>query len=135
MAHNMTLEQLCILVTREKATFKDLNDTLAKIEQSDPNTLSDADKNSVSNWDRADVKRYNCQLSLLEEKKKEERTAEEHTIMQKLNELIGLEDHIMEKRNLVYTAINDRKNAMKKAKVAKPASGDDGKAESVSPWS
>lgn len=125
MAQHMTLEQLCILVTREKAIFKDLNDTLAKIEQSDPNTLSDADRNSVFNWDKSVVKGYNRQLSLLEEKPKAERTSEERTIMQKLNELIVLEDHITEKKNLVYTAINDRKNAMKKGKAAKPASGND----------
>lgn len=110
-----SIEALRDLVKRDQAFFKAQSQRLAEIQQSDPETLSDADKNALSNWDKSVVTDCNRQLLLLEEI--EQPTADETAIMKELNNLITLGDHIMEKRNLVRAEINDRLNAVKKAKA------------------
>lgn len=105
------------MVKRDQEFFKDQNQRLTEIQQSNPDTLSDADKNSLSNWDKSVIKDCNHQLLLLEEI--DDPTAEERIIMQELNKLISLGDHIMERRNLVQSELTDRHNAMKKSAQAK----------------
>lgn len=117
MSANPSIETLRDLVARDREFFKAQSQRLVEIQQSDPNTLSDIDRNALSNWDKSVVTDCNRQLLLLEEIKQP--SAEERAIMKELHELIILGDHIMEKRNLVRTELNDRLNAVKKSKAAK----------------
>lgn len=117
MSTHPDIETLRHMVKRDQDFFRDQNQRLTEIQQSDPETLSDADRNSLSNWDKSVVKDCNHQLLLLEDIA--EPTAEERTIMQELNKFISLGDHIMERRNLVQAELNDRMNAMKKSARAK----------------
>lgn len=127
MSAHPSIETLRDLVTRDREFFKAQSQRLAEIQQSDPNIISDVDKNALSNWDKSVVTDCNRQLLLLEEIKQP--SAEERAIMRELHELITLGDHIMEKRNLVSAELNDRLNAMKKSKAAKSATANNGKAE------
>ena len=115
------------LVTRDREFFKAQSQRLAEIQQSDPTTLSDVDRNALSNWDKSVVTDCNRQLLLLEEI--QQPSAEERAIMKELHELIILGDHIMEKRNLVRAELNDRLNAAKKSKSAKSATANHQKAD------
>jgi hypothetical protein len=127
MSAHPNIETLRDLVTRDREFFKAQSQRLTEIQQSDPNTLSDVDKNALSNWDKSVVTDCNRQLLLLEEIKQP--SAEERAIMRELHELITLGDHIMEKRNLVRSELNDRLNAAKKSKTAKSATANNAKAE------
>jgi hypothetical protein len=127
MSAHPGIETLRDLVARDREFFKAQSQRLVEIQQSDPNTLSDVDRNALSNWDKSVVTDCNPQLLLLEEIKQP--SAEERAIMKELLELIILGDHIMEKRNLVRAELNDRMNAAKKSKAAKPASTNNEKAE------
>lgn len=129
MSAHPSIETLRDLVARDQAFFKAQSQRLAEIQQSDPETLSDADKNALSNWDKSVVTDCNRQLLLLEEIAQP--TAEECAIMKELNNLITLGDHIMEKRNLVRAELNDRLNAAKKAKAGQSTSVGSGKAAPV----
>lgn len=60
-------------------------------------------------------------------------TADERIIMQELNKLISLGDHIMERRNLVQTELHDRLNAMEKSAQAKAKTEVEGEACPVPP--
>jgi ribosomal protein L17 len=122
MAAHPDIESLRALVKRDQEFFHIQSQRLAEIQQSDPETLSDADRNSISSWDKSVIKDCNRQLMMLEEIPAP--TVEEREIMQELNKLITLGDHIMEKRNLVHAELNDRVNAMKKSK-AKSSNKDD----------
>jgi ribosomal protein L17 len=117
MANHPDIESLRALVKRDQEFFHIQSQRLAEIQQSDPETLSDADKNSISSWDKSVIKDCNRQLMMLEEIAAH--TVEEREIMQELNKLITLGDHIMEKRNLVHAELNDRVNAMKKSNWGK----------------
>lgn len=117
MSAHPDIETLRQMVKRDQEFFRAQNQRLTEIQQSDPETLNDVDRNSLSNWDKSVVKDCNLQLSMLEEIA--EPTAEERTIMQELNKLISLGDHIMERRNLVQTELNDRLNAMKRSARSK----------------
>lgn len=119
MSAHPSIETLRDLVARDREFFKAQSQRLAEIQQSDPNTISDVDRNALSNWDKSVVTDCNRQLLLLEEIKQP--SAEERAIMRELHELIILGDHIMEKRNLVRAELNDRLNAVKKSKAAKSA--------------
>jgi ribosomal protein L17 len=125
MATHPDIESLRALVKRDQEFFHIQIQRLAEIQQSDPETLSDADRNSISSWDKSVIKDCNCQLMILEEIPAP--TVEEREIMQELNKLITLGDHIMERRNLVHAELNDRINAMKKSHAAKsqPLNKDD----------
>ena len=125
MATHPDIKSLRALVKRDQEFFHIQSQRLAEIQQSDPETLSDADKNSISSWDKSVIKDCNRQLMMLEEIPAP--TVEEREIMQELNKLITLGDHIMEKRNLVHAELNDRLNAMKKSHAAKskPLNKDD----------
>jgi hypothetical protein len=127
MSTHPSIETLRDLVTRDREFFKAQSQRLTEIQQSDPNTLSDVDRNALSNWDKSVVTDCNRQLLLLEEIKQP--SAEERAIMRELHELITLGDHIMEKRSLVRAELNDRLNAVKKSKAAKSATMDKEKAE------
>jgi ribosomal protein L17 len=120
MATHPDIKSLRELVKRDQEFFQIQSQRLAEIQQSDPETLSDADKNSISSWDKSVIKDCNRQLMILEEISAP--TVEEREIMQELNKLITLGDHIMEKRNLVHAELNDRINAMKKSEWAKSRS-------------
>jgi len=120
MATHPNIESLRELVQRDQEFFHIQSQRLAEIQQSDPGTLSDADKNSISSWDKSMIKDCNRQLMMLEEIAAP--TIEEGEIMQELNKLITLGDHIMEKRNLVHAELNDRINAMKKSNAAEAKS-------------
>jgi ribosomal protein L17 len=120
MATHPDIESLRELVKRDQEFFHIQSRRLAEIQQSDPETLSDADRNSLSSWDKSVIKDCNRQLMILEEISAP--TVEEREIMQELNKLITLGDHIMEKRNLVHAELNDRINAMKKSDWAKSKS-------------
>jgi ribosomal protein L17 len=122
MTTHPDIESLRALVKRDQEFFHIQSQRLAEIQQSDPETLSDADKNSISSWDKSVIKDCNRQLMMLEEISAP--TVEEREIMQELNKLITLGDHIMEKRNLVHAELNDRINAMKKSNAAKAKSSD-----------
>jgi hypothetical protein len=117
MSAHPNIESLRELITRDQAFFKAQSQRISEIQQSDPNALSDSDKSALANWDRSVVTDCDRQLLRLEEIKKP--TAEERAIMKELNNLITLGDHIMERRNLVHAELNDRLNAMKKAKATK----------------
>jgi ribosomal protein L17 len=117
MATRPDIESLRALVKRDQEFFHIQIQRLAEIQQSDPETLSDADRNSISSWDKSVIKDCNRQLMMLEEIPAP--TVEEREIMQELNKMITLGDHIMEKRNLVHAELNDRINAMKKSNAAK----------------
>ena len=117
MSVHPSIESLRNLVARDREFSKAQSQRLIEIQQSDPNTLSDVDRNALSNWDESVVTDCNRQLLLLEEIKQP--SAEERAIMNELNELITLGDHIMEKRNLVRAELNDRLNATKRSKTAK----------------
>jgi len=119
MSAHPSIETLRALVTRDREFFKAQSQRLTEIQQSDPNTLSDVDRNALSNWDKSVVTDCNRQLLLLEEIKQP--SAEERAIMRELHELITLGDHIMERRNLVRAELNDRLNSVKKSKAAKSA--------------
>ena len=119
MSAHPSIETLRDLVARDREFFKAQSQRLLEIQQSDPNTLSDVDRNALSNWDKSVVTDCNRQLLLLEEIKQP--SAEERAIMKELHELIILGDHMMEKRNLVRAELNDRLNAVKKSKAAKSA--------------
>jgi ribosomal protein L17 len=125
MSTDPDIESLRALVKRDQEFFHIQIQRLAEIQQSDPETLSDADRNSISSWDKSVIKDCNRQLMMLEEIPAP--TVEEREIMQELNKLITLGDHIMEKRNLVHAELNDRINAMKKSNAAKsqPLNKDD----------
>lgn len=129
MTTHPSVETLRDLVARDREFFNAQSKRLTEIQQSDPNTLSDVDKNALSNWDKSVVTDCNRQLLLLEEI--EQPSPEERAIMQELNKLIVLGDHIMEKRNLVRAELNDRLNAVKKSKAAKPTAASNEKAESI----
>lgn len=129
MSTHPSIETLRDLVTRDREFFKAQSQRLAEIQQSDPNTLSDVDRNALSNWDKSVVTDCNRQLLLLEEIKQP--SAEERAIMRELHELIILGDHIMEKRNLVRAELNDRLNAVKRSKAAKSAPTNKEKTEPV----
>jgi ribosomal protein L17 len=120
MATHPDIKSLRELVKRDQEFFHIQSQRLAEIQQSDPETLSDADRNSISSWDKSVIKDCNRQLIILEEISAP--TVEEREIMQELNKLITLGDHIMEKRNLVHAELNDRINAMKKSNWAKAKS-------------
>jgi hypothetical protein len=120
MATHPDIESLRELVKRDQESFHIQSQRLAEIQQSDPETLSDADRNSISSWDKSVIKDCNRQLMILEEISAP--TVEEREIMQELNKLIALGDHIMEKRNLVHAELNDRVNAIKKSNWAKAKS-------------
>lgn len=120
MATHPDIKSLRELVKRDQEFFQIQSQRLAEIQQSDPETLSDADKNSISSWDKSVIKDCNRQLMILEEISAP--TVEEREIMQELNKLITLGDHIMEKRNLVHAELNDRINAMNKSEWAKSKS-------------
>jgi ribosomal protein L17 len=120
MATHPDIKSLRELVKRDQEFFHIQSQRLAEIQQSDPETLSDADRNSISSWDKSVIKDCNRQLIILEEISTP--TVEEREIMQELNKLITLGDHIMEKRNLVHAELNDRINAMKKSNWAKAKS-------------
>ena len=120
MATHPDIKSLRELVKRDQEFFQIQSQRLAEIQQSDPETLSDADKNSISSWDKSVIKDCNRQLVMLEEISAP--TVEEREIMQELNKLITLGDHIMEKRNLVHAELNDRINAMNKSEWAKSKS-------------
>jgi ribosomal protein L17 len=120
MTTHPDIESLRALVKRDQEFFHIQSQRLAEIQQSDPETLSDADKNSISSWDKSVIKDCNRQLMMLEEISAP--TVEEREIMQELNKLITLGDHIMERRNLVHAELNDRINAMKKPNWAKAKS-------------
>jgi hypothetical protein len=120
MATHPDIESLRELVKRDQEFFHIQSQRLAEIQQSDPGTLSDADRNSISSWDKSVIKGCNRQLMMLEELPAP--TVEEREIMQELNKLITLGDHIMEKRNLVHVELNDRINAMKKSNAVKAKS-------------
>jgi ribosomal protein L17 len=122
MTTHPDIESLRALVKRDQEFFHIQSQRLAEIQQSDPETLSDADKNSISSWDKSVIKDCNRQLMMLEEISAP--TVEEREIMQELNKLITLGDHIMERRNLVHAELNDRINAMKKSNAAKAKSSD-----------
>jgi hypothetical protein len=117
MSAHPSIETLRDFVARDREFFKAQSQRLVEIQQSDPNTLSDIDRNALSNWDKSVVTDCNRQLLLLEEIKQP--SAEERAIMKELHELIILGDHIMEKRNLVRAELNDRLNTVKKSKAAK----------------
>lgn len=117
MATHPDIGSLRELLKQNQEFFHIQSQRLAEIQQSDPDSLSDADKNSISSWDKSVVKDCNRQLMMLEEIAAP--TIEEREIMQELNKLITLGDHIMEKRNLVHAELNDRVNAMKKSNAAK----------------
>lgn len=127
MSTHPSIESLRDLVARDREFFKAQSQRLIEIQQSDPNTLSDVDRNALSNWDKSVVTDCNRQLLLLEEIKQP--SAEERAIMKELHELIILGDHIMEKRNLVRAELNDRLNAVKKSKAARSATLNNEKAE------
>jgi hypothetical protein len=127
MSAHPSIETLRDLVARDREFFKAQSQRLLEIQQSDPNTLSDVDRNALSNWDKSVVTDCNRQLLLLEEIKQP--SAEERAIMKELHELIILGDHIMEKRNLVRAELNDRLNAVKKSKAAKSEKSNSEKAE------
>lgn len=129
MSAHPSIETLRDLVARDRGFFKAQSQRLIEIQQSDPNTLSDVDRNALSNWDKSVVTDCNRQLLLLEEIKQP--SAEQRAIMKELHELIILGDHIMEKRNLVRAELNGRLNAVKKFKAAKSAATDNEKAEPV----
>ena len=131
MSAHPNIETLRDLVARDREFFKAQSQRLIEIQQSDPNTLSDADKNALSNWDKSVVTDCNRQLLVLEEIKQP--NPEERAIMKELHELITLGDHIMEKRNLVRSELNDRLNAAKKSKAAKSAPLNKEKAEPAVP--
>lgn len=119
MSAQPNIETLRDLVARDREFFRTQSQRLIEIQQSDPNTISDVDKNALSNWDKSVVTDCNRQLLILEEIKQP--NAEERAVMKELHELITLGDHIMEKRNLVRSELNDRLNAAKKSKAAKSA--------------
>jgi hypothetical protein len=127
MSAHPSIETLRDLVTRDRDFFKAQSQRLIEIQQSDPNTISDVDRNALSNWDKSVVTDCNRQLLLFEEIKQP--SAEERAIMKELHELIILGDHIMEKRNLVRAELNDRLNAIKKSKATKSAKANNEKAE------
>jgi hypothetical protein len=129
MSAHPSIETLRELVSRDQAFFKAQSQRLSEIQESDPNTLSDADKNSLSNWDKSVVTDCNRQLLLLEEI--EQPSADERAIMKELHNLITLGDHIMEKRNLVRSELNDRLNAVKKSKAGKSVPENTKKTEPV----
>ena len=120
MATHPNVETLRELVKRDQEFFHIQSQRLAEIQQSDPETLSDADRNSISSWDKTVIKDCNRQLMILEEISAP--TVEEREIMQELNKLITLGDHIMEKRNLVHAELNDRINAMERSNWSKSKS-------------
>ena len=129
MSVHPSIESLRNLVARDREFSKAQSQRLIEIQQSDPNTLSNVDRNALSNWDKSVVTDCNRQLLLLEEIKQP--SAEERAIMNELNELITLGDHIMEKRNLVHAELNDRLNAAKKRKTAKSIPTHKEKAEPI----
>lgn len=129
MTTHPSIETLRDLVARDREFFNAQSKRLTEIQQSDPNTLSDVDKNALSNWDKSVVTDCNRQLLLLEEI--EQPSPEERAIMQELNKLIVLGDHIMEKRNLVRAELNDRLNVAKSTKAAKRTPASNGKAGPV----
>lgn len=120
MATHPDIESLRELVKRDQEFFHIQSQRLAEIQLSDPEALSDSDRNSISSWDKSVVKDCNRQLMMLEEVPAP--TIEEREIMQELNKLITLGDYIMEKRNLAHAELNDRINAMKKSNAAKARS-------------
>jgi hypothetical protein len=129
MLVNPSIESLRDQITRDRECFKAQSQRLVEIQQSDPNVLSDIDRNTLSHWDKSVVTDCNRQLLLLEEVKQP--SAEERAIMKEFHELIILGDHIMEKRNLVRAELNDGLNAVKKSKASKPTPVTNEKAEPV----
>jgi hypothetical protein len=119
MSVNPSVESLRAQATRDREFFKAQSQRLIEIQQSDPNTLNDVDRNALSNWDKSVVTDCNRQLLRLEDIKQP--SPEERAVMKELHELIILGDHIMEKRNLVRAELNDRLNAVKKCKASKSA--------------
>ncbi|KAM0717417.1 hypothetical protein Q7P37_007269 [Cladosporium fusiforme] len=103
MSTHPNIEALRDMVKRDHEHFKIQSQRLHEIQHSSPEEFNNADKNALQNWDKSVIKDCNRQLLLLEEI--ETPTAEEREIMQELNKLIVLGDHIMERRNLVQAEI------------------------------
>lgn len=115
MPAHPNIETLRELVKRDQEFFKAQSQRLEEIQQAAPEDLSNADRNALQNWDKSVVKDCNRQLLLLEEI--EQPTTEERQIMQELNKLIVLGDHIMERRNLVQSELHAKLAAMQAAKA------------------
>lgn len=98
-----SIEQLRELIKRDQEFFK-TQSRLTEIQNSAPEDLGHADKNTLQNWDKSVVRDCNRQLVQLEEL--ENPSVEERQIMQELNKLITLGDHIIERRNLVQDELS-----------------------------
>lgn len=113
MTTNPNIETLREILKRDQAIFDAQSKRLMEIQRSSPEDMTSADKNSLHNWDKSIVKDCNRQLLLLEEI--ESPTVEEREIMQELNKLISLGDHILERRNLVQAELFEKIGIHKKS--------------------
>lgn len=113
MTTNPNIETLREILKRDQAIFDAQSKRLMEIQRSSPEDMTSADKNSLHNWDKSIVKDCNRQLLLLEEI--ESPTVEEREIMQELNKLISLGDHILERRNLLQAELFEKIGIHKKS--------------------
>lgn len=106
MAEHPDINTLHAWLKRDQEAFRAQSHRLDEIQQAKAEDLSPADRNAVFNWDKSTIKECNKHLSIMEEI--ESPTAEEKQIMQELNKLVNLGDHIMERRNAVQAELEEK---------------------------